>query len=110
MKLRARISFDSSSITASAVCLFMLDRQFYHVFTGPAHKSARNKDITDLIVNCPNHSSSAIDRETVESERQFLPWSFNPLLMETMSAQRFTALHVIQHRETIFCLIIGTSE
>jgi hypothetical protein len=45
----------------------------------------------------------------VESEKQFLPYSSNPLLIETMSTHIFTAIDVIQYQLDIYCLIIGTS-
>jgi hypothetical protein len=46
----------------------------------------------------------------VESEKQFLPYLLNPLLIETMSSHIFTAINVIQYEADLYCLIIGTSE
>ena len=100
----------SSSITASAVCLFVLDRQFYDVFTSPSIRSNRGNDLNDLIYNCSPAIPSTIDRETVESEKQFLPYLSNPLLIETMSIHTFTAIDVILYKPDLYCLIIGTSD
>ena len=105
----------SSSITASAVCLFMLDEQFYPVFTGPS-KSTHGKtsrftpDINSLIRNCSQSGSTTIDRDMVESERPFLPFSSNPLLIETMSTDTFTTMNTIPYDADLFCFIIGTSK
>ena len=46
----------------------------------------------------------------VESERQFLPYLSNPLLIETMSIYTFTTINVIQYDIDSYCLIIGTSK
>jgi hypothetical protein len=43
----------------------------------------------------------------VESEREFLS---NPLLIETMSTDTFTAMNVIQYDIDLYCFIIGTSK
>jgi hypothetical protein len=99
----------SSSITASAVCLFILDKQFYEIFTGSSIKTSRINDINELISNCSQLIPSTIDRDTVESEKQFLPYLSNPLLIETMSNHIFTAINVIQYKLDYYCLIIGTS-
>lgn len=96
----------SSSITASAVCLFVLDRQFYDVFTSPSIKH----NLNELIYNCSPTIPSTIDRESVESEKQFLPYLSNPLLIETMSMHTFTAIDVILYQPDLYCLIIGTSD
>jgi hypothetical protein len=96
----------SSSITASAVCLFLLDKQFYDVFT----KTSRTNEINELILNCSQSIPSTIDRDTVESEKQFLPYLSNPLFIETMSDYVFTAINVIQYELDFYCLIIGTSK
>jgi hypothetical protein len=45
----------------------------------------------------------------VESEKQFLPYLSNALLIETMSTHIFTAIDVIQYKPDVYCLIIGTS-
>jgi hypothetical protein len=99
----------SSTITGSAVCLFMLDQQFYHVFTGPSLKMSRTNDIDDLITHCSTTIPSTIDRDTVETEQQFLPYLSQPILVESMSKHRFTALNVIEYRTDTYCLLIGTS-
>jgi hypothetical protein len=46
----------------------------------------------------------------VESEKQFLSYLLNPLLIETMSTYTFTAINVIQYDIDLYCLIIGTSK
>ncbi|CAF1577329.1 unnamed protein product [Rotaria sp. Silwood1] len=112
--LFATFTTNNSSITASAVCLYVLDKQFYHVFTAPSKKTNRrtliiNSELNDLIINCSQKISSTIDRDMVESERQFLSYLSNPLLMETMSSYIFTAINVIQYDIDHYCLIIGTS-
>ena len=88
----------------------MLDRQFYDVFTGPSKKSSRPNELHELISNCSPSIPSTIDRDTVESERQFLPYLSNPLLIETLSEHRYTAMNVLQYQPELFCLIIGTSK
>lgn len=100
----------SSSLTASAVCLFILDKQFYEIFTGPSIKNSHATDLNDLIYNCSPSIPSTIDRDMVESERQFLPYLSNPLLIETMSTYTFTAIDAIPYRLDLYCLIIGTSD
>lgn len=101
----------SGSITASAVCLFRFDRtEFYRIFTGPSKKNSRTNDFQSLVEFCPNSIPSTIDRDLVETEQEFLPYSSNPLIVETMSNDRFTALDVIQHRNQSFFMIIGTSQ
>jgi len=106
----------SSSITASAVCLFILDKQFYDVFTTASSKqinrrtSKMNNEINELIRNCSQSIPSTIDRNMVESEKQFLSYLLNPLLIETMSTYTFTAINVIQYDIDLYCLIIGTSK
>jgi hypothetical protein len=105
----------SSSLTASAVCLFILDQQFYDVFTAPSKQINRrtsiiNNEINELIRNCNQTISSTIDRDMVESEKQFLPYLSNPLLIETMSTYTFTSINVIQYDRDLYCLIIGTSK
>ncbi|CAF1092182.1 unnamed protein product [Rotaria sordida] len=112
--LFATFTTNNSSITASAVCLFMLDKQFYHVFTAPSKQTNRrtliiNNELNDLIKNCSQTISSTIHRDMVESERQFQSYLSNPLLMETMSPHIFTAINVIQYDIDHYCLIIGTS-
>lgn len=104
----------SASITASAVCLFILDKQFYDVFTAPSKQITRrtaiiNNELNELIINCSQTVSSTIDRDMVESERQFLSYLSNPLLMETMALYTFTAMNVITYDIDYYCLIIGTS-
>jgi hypothetical protein len=104
----------SSSITASAVCLFILDRQFYDVFTAPSKQTSRrtslvNYDLNQLIINCSPTIPSTIDRDMVESQRQFRSYLSNPLLMETMATYTFTAINVIQYDSDLYCLLIGTS-
>jgi hypothetical protein len=99
----------SSSVTASAVCLFILDKQFYEIFTGPSIKNNRINDINELIFNCSQSIPSTIDRDMVESEKQFSPYLSNPLLIETMSNYIFTTIDVIQYQFDFYCLIIGTS-
>ncbi|CAF4732449.1 unnamed protein product, partial [Rotaria socialis] len=54
--------------------------------------------------------SSTIDRDMVESEKQFLSYLSNPLLIETMSQHTFSAINVIQYDIDRYCLIIGTSD
>lgn len=61
----------------------------------------------ELIQNCSQSLSSTIDRDMVESEKQFLS---NPLLIETMSKYTFTSINVIQYNFDLYCLIIGTSK
>ena len=105
----------SSSITASAVCLFMLDKQFYDVFTAPSTKLNRrtsliNNEINSLVMNCSRSIPSKIDRDIVESEKQFQSYSSSPLLIETMSLYTFTAINVIQYDTGRYCLIVGTSK
>lgn len=95
----------SSSLTASAVCLFELDKQFYSIFT-----SSQSNDLDELIYNCSQTTPSTIDRDTVESDREFTPRRSNPLLIETMSNGVFTALNVIEYASNQFCLIVGTSQ
>ncbi len=107
--------FFSSSLTASAVCLFILDKQFYDVFTGPSKPINRrtsiiNNEMNELIQNCSQLISSTIDRDMVESEKQFLSYLSNPLLIETMSTYIFTSINVIQYNIELYCLIIGTSK
>jgi hypothetical protein len=102
----------SSSITASAVCLFILNKQFYDVFTGPSKQTNRrtsiiSNDINELVLTCSQSIPSTIDRDMVESEREFLS---NPLLIETMSTDTFTAMNVIQYDIDLYCFIIGTSK
>jgi hypothetical protein len=46
----------------------------------------------------------------VESEKQFLSYLSNPLLIETMATYRFTSMNVIQYNIDLYCLIIGTSK
>lgn len=89
--------------------MFILDKQFYEVFTGPSIKANRINDMNELILNCSQTIPSTIDRDTVESEKQFLPYLLNPLFMETMSDYIFTAINVIQYEIDLYCLIIGTS-
>ncbi|CAF1480105.1 unnamed protein product [Adineta ricciae] len=107
--LFATFTTTDSSLTASAVCLFALDKQFYDVFTASSMKTARTNEINELVVNCSQSIPSTIDRDMVESEKQFLPYSSNPLLIETMSNGVFTAIDVIQYQPDHYCLIIGTS-
>ncbi|CAF4675834.1 unnamed protein product, partial [Rotaria sp. Silwood2] len=112
--LFATFTTNNSSITASAVCLYVLDKQFYHVFTAPSKQTNRrtliiNNEFNDLIINCSQTISTTIDRDMVESERQFLSYLSNPLLMETMSQYTFTAINVIQYDIDHYCVIIGTS-
>ncbi|CAF2911575.1 unnamed protein product [Rotaria sp. Silwood2] len=107
--LFATFTTNNSSITASAVCLFVLDKQFYDIFTGPSIKNSRTNEINELIFNCSQSIPSTIDRDMVESERQFLPYLSNPLFIETMSNHIFTAINVIQYKPDLYCLIIGTS-
>lgn len=92
------------------MCLFILDKQFYEIFTGPSIKNNRANDLNDLIYNCSPTIPSTIDRDMVESERQFLPYLSNPLLIETMSSHTFTAIDVITYKLNLYCLIIGTSD
>lgn len=92
------------------MCLFALDKQFYDVFTASSAKTARTNEINELIVNCSQSVSSTIDRDMVESEKQFLPYSSNPLLIETMSDGVFTAIDVIEYKSDHYCLIVGTSK
>ncbi|CAF3505213.1 unnamed protein product [Rotaria sp. Silwood1] len=107
--LFATFTTNNSSITASAVCLFVLDKQFYDIFTGPSIKNSRTNEMNELIFNCSQSIPSTIDRDMVESEKQFLPYLSNPLFMETMSNHIFTAINVIQYKPNLYCLIIGTS-
>lgn len=105
----------SASLTASAVCLFNLDEQFYDVFTAPSKQinrrtSMMNNEMTELIRNCSQTIPSTIDRDFVESDKQFSPFLSNPLLIETMATYTFTSINVIQHDLDHFCLIIGTSK
>ena len=100
----------SSSITASAVCLFILNTQFYDIFTGLSIKNSRVNDIDQLILNCSQSIPSIIDRDTVESKKQFLPYLASPLFIETMSDHIFTAINVISYKSDLFCLIVGTSK
>ncbi|CAF4752942.1 unnamed protein product, partial [Rotaria socialis] len=77
--LFATFTTNNSTITASAVCLFVLDKQFYDVFTAPSKKMNRrtlitNNELNDLIINCSQTISSTIDRDMVESEKQFLSY------------------------------------
>lgn len=65
--------------------------------------------MNELIFNCSQSIPSTIDRDMVESERQFLPYLSNPLLIETMSNHIFTAISVIPYKLDRYCLIIGTS-
>ena len=88
----------------------MIDKQFYDVFTSPSIRNSHINDINELIYNCSPSIPSTIDRDLVESEKQFLPYSSNPLLMETMSTHIFTAIDVIQYQSDVYCLIIGTSD
>ncbi|CAF4307331.1 unnamed protein product [Rotaria socialis] len=113
--LFATFTTNNSTITASAVCLFVLDKQFYDVFTAPSKKMNRrtlitNNELNDLIINCSQTISSTIDRDMVESEKQFLSYLSNPLLIETMSQHTFSAINVIQYDIDRYCLIIGTSD
>ncbi|CAF1313367.1 unnamed protein product [Rotaria sordida] len=107
--LFATFTTNNSSITASAVCLFILDKQFYDIFTGSSIKNNRINEMNELIFNCSQTIPSTIDRDMVESERQFLPYLSNPLFIETMSYHIFTAINVIQYKPDFYCLIIGTS-
>lgn len=105
----------SASLTASAVCLFNLDEQFYDVFTAPSKQinrrtSIMNNEINELIRNCSQTISSTIDRDLVESDKQFTPYLSNPLLIETMATYTFTAINIISHDFDQYCLIIGTSK
>lgn len=68
-----------------------------------------NSELSDAIINCSQTISSTIDRDMVESEKQFLSYLSNPLLTETMSLNTFTAINVIQYNLDYFCIIIGTS-
>ncbi|CAF4287895.1 unnamed protein product, partial [Adineta steineri] len=93
---------------------FILNKQFYDVFTAPSkHNNRRtsiiNSEINELILNCNQSITSTIDRDMVESEKQFLPYLLNPLLIETMSTYTFTAINVVQYDINRYCLIIGTS-
>ena len=92
------------------MCLFALDKQFYDVFTASSMKTARTNEINELVVNCSQSLPSTIDRDMVESEKQFLPYSSNPLLIETMANGVFTAIDVIEYEPDRYCLIIGTSK
>ncbi|UJR15456.1 hypothetical protein I4U23_002400 [Adineta vaga] len=107
--LFATFTTTNSSLTASAVCLFILDKQFYDVFTDSSMKTVRTTEMNELIVNCSQSIPSTIDRDMVESDKQFLPYSSNPLLIETMSNGIFTTIDVIQYKLDLYCLIIGTS-
>lgn len=69
-----------------------------------------NNEINELIRNCSQTISSTIDRDLVESDKQFLPFLSNPLLVETMATYTFTAINVIPHDLDRYCLIIGTSK
>jgi len=69
-----------------------------------------NNEINELIRNCSQSIPSTIDRNMVESEKQFLSYLLNPLLIETMSTYTFTAINVIQYDIDLYCLIIGTSK
>ena len=94
--------------------MFVLDRQFYDVFTAPSKHTGRrsslaNYDLNQLIVNCSPTISSTIDRDMVESQRQFRSYLSNPLLLETMATYTFTAINVIQYDSDLYCLLIGTS-
>lgn len=94
----------------------MLDQKhFYSVFTGPSKAAERQTsryrpELNDLIVNCSSSVPLTIDREMVESERQFLPFSSNPLLIETMASDIFTALTVLEYDPDLYCFIVGTSK
>jgi hypothetical protein len=66
--------------------------------------------MNELISNCSQSIPSTIDRDMVESEKQFLPYLSNPLFIETMSSYIFTAIDVIQYKLDLYCLIIGTSK
>ncbi|CAF0985386.1 unnamed protein product [Adineta steineri] len=107
--LFATFTTNNSSITASAVCLFILNKQFYDIFTGSSVKNTRTNEMNELIFNCSESVPSTIDRDMVESERQFLPYLSNPLFIETMSNHIFTAINAIQYELDRYCLIIGTS-
>ncbi|CAF1248542.1 unnamed protein product, partial [Adineta ricciae] len=112
--LFATFTTNNSSITASAVCLFVLDKQFYDVFTAPSKSMTRrtsiiNNELNDLIRTCSPSIPSTIDRDMVESDRQFSSYLSNPLLIESMSTSTFSALNVIQYDNDHYCLIIGTS-
>jgi hypothetical protein len=69
-----------------------------------------NNEFSELIRNCNQTIPSTIDRDMVESEKQFLPYLSNPLLIETMSTYTFTSIDVIQYDLDLYCLIIGTSK
>jgi hypothetical protein len=68
-----------------------------------------SNEMNELILNCSQTIPSTIDRDMVESEKQFSSYLSNPLLMETMSTYTFTTINVIQYRTDLYCLIIGTS-
>lgn len=63
--------------------------------------------MNELIKNCSEKISLTIDRDMVESQKQFLS---NPLLIETMSTYTYSAINVIQYNLDMYCLIIGTSK
>lgn len=65
--------------------------------------------MNELILNCNQSISSTIDRDMVESEREFLSYNANPLLIETMSADTFTSIDVIEYEIDFYCFLIGTS-
>ena len=69
-----------------------------------------NHEMQDLVVHCSTKISSTIDRELVESERQFRPFLSEPMLVETMSDERFSSLNVLEYHREFFCLIVGTSK
>jgi hypothetical protein len=68
-----------------------------------------SNEMNELILNCSQTIPSTIDRDMVESEKQFSSYLSNPLLMETMSTYTFTTISVIQYHTDLYCLIIGTS-
>ena len=97
--------FFSSSVTASAVCLFLLDKQFYEVFTSSSLKPNRPNDIPELVSTCSQTIPSTIDRDMVETEKEFSPYLSNPLLIETNVEFSF---HIYQcHRISIQFLLFN---
>lgn len=69
-----------------------------------------NNEMNELIRNCSQTIPSTIDRDLVESDKQFSPFLSNPLLIETMATYTFTSINVIPHDLNRYCLIIGTSK
>ncbi|CAF1447612.1 unnamed protein product, partial [Didymodactylos carnosus] len=100
---------NNSTITASAICIFLLN-QFYDVFTGPSMKSNLNSETVELIKNCSQSTTSTIDRETVESQKQFISYPVQPIVFQTMAEYIFTQLTVIVLNENRHCILIGTSD